>query len=105
MTPQYVFDLDHYELKQTDAGWEMVAIMKGPDDDHTMVGSSHEIPLLPLVTSDDQFDSMVRKLRAEGWDDLSIARQFVDDTFRHTGHSMHMQQHIVEWRAKQVKDD
>jgi len=100
---QYVFDLDHYELKQTDAGWELVAVMKGPEDDHTMVGSAHKVPLLPLITSRDQFDCMVRKLRADGdWDDISIARQFVDDVYRHTGEDLTFKQHLVEWLAGQV---
>ena len=48
------------------------------------------------------FEATVRKYRAEGWDDISIARQIVDDHYRQTGEDIQLYQHKVERRVQQV---
>lgn len=56
-----------------------------------------EAPLVDIIRSVEDFEREVGKLRDSGWTDADyIARQIVDDYYRHTGISLHHVQHLVE---------
>jgi len=64
------------------------------------------MPMIGKIRTDNDFIYEVKKMIADGWNDADyMARQIVDDHYRHTGMSLHRSQHIVEKMVESVMRD